>query len=146
MTHQAILYADRCKSPSVPGAAIASFVDRRIKSSISGMSDIGDQIHQHSPGVSLHVISCAHRCKSPVKSTHQVGRFYHMTFQNAPRWSLETRLKCHIAAIGSENYSQLFVVVSSPPAPGCHQRTRNFSNFRFQGCFLAINRYVTIVS
>ena len=44
----AILYADRRdrrKSPGVPGAAIAIFVDRRdrrIKSPISGMSDIGD--------------------------------------------------------------------------------------------------------
>ena len=38
-THLAILYAD------VPGAAIAIFADRRdwrIKSPISGMSDIGD--------------------------------------------------------------------------------------------------------
>ena len=46
--HLAILYADRCdrrKSPGVPGAAIAIFSDRRdrrIKSPISGMSDIGD--------------------------------------------------------------------------------------------------------
>ena len=127
----------------MPSAAIASFVDRRIKSLISaGMSDTGDQIRL----VSLHVIFYAHRCKSPVKSTNQVGRFYHMTFQNAPRWSLETRLKCHIAAIGKEHCSQLFVVLSPPPAPGYHQRARNFSNFRFQGCFLAKTRYVTIVS
>ena len=47
-THLAILYADsgdRRKSAGVPGAAIAIFADRRdrrIKSSISGMSDIGD--------------------------------------------------------------------------------------------------------
>ena len=47
-THLAILYADRrnrWKSPGVPGAAIAIFADRRdqrIKSPISGMSDIGD--------------------------------------------------------------------------------------------------------
>ena len=47
-THLAILYADRRnrrKSPGVPGAAIAIFSDRRdrrIKSPISGMSDIGD--------------------------------------------------------------------------------------------------------
>ena len=46
--HLAILYADRRdrrKSPGVPGAAIAIFADRlsrRIKSPISGMSDIGD--------------------------------------------------------------------------------------------------------
>ena len=44
----AILYADRGdrrKSPGVPGAAIAIFADRRdrrIKSPIFGMSDIGD--------------------------------------------------------------------------------------------------------
>ena len=31
-------------------------------------------------------------CESPVKLTHQVGRFYHMSFQN-----------CHIAAIGEKN-------------------------------------------
>ena len=36
-----------------------------------------------------------HCCKSPEKPTHQVGRFYHMTFQN---W--------HIAAIG-EKYRQV---------------------------------------
>ena len=47
-THLAILYADRRdrrKSPGVPSAAIAIFAvrrDRRIKSPISGMSDIGD--------------------------------------------------------------------------------------------------------
>ena len=47
-THLAILYADRRdrrKSPGVPGAAIAIFTDRRdrrIKSPMSGMSDIGD--------------------------------------------------------------------------------------------------------
>ena len=47
-TRLAILYADRSdrqKSPGVPGAAIAIFADRRdrrIKSPISGMSDIGD--------------------------------------------------------------------------------------------------------
>ena len=47
-THLEILYADRRdrrKSPGVPGAAIAIFADRRyrrLKSLISGMSDIGD--------------------------------------------------------------------------------------------------------
>ena len=47
-THLAILYADRGdrrKSPGVPGTSIAVFADRRdrrIKSPISGMSDIGD--------------------------------------------------------------------------------------------------------
>ena len=47
-THLAILYADcrdQRKSPGVPGAAIAIFADRRdrrIKSPISGMSDIRD--------------------------------------------------------------------------------------------------------
>ena len=48
VTLLAILYADRRdrrKSPGVPGAAIVIFADRRdprIKSPISGMSDIGD--------------------------------------------------------------------------------------------------------
>ena len=46
-THLAILYADRRdrrKSPGVPGGAIrvADHRDRRIKSPMSGMSDIGD--------------------------------------------------------------------------------------------------------
>ena len=47
-TDLAILYADhgdRRKSPGVPGAAIAIFVDRcdrRIKLRMSGMSDIAD--------------------------------------------------------------------------------------------------------
>ena len=47
-THLAILYADRGdrrKSPGMPGGVIAIFVDRRdrrIKSPISCMSDIGD--------------------------------------------------------------------------------------------------------
>ena len=70
-------------SPAVPGAAIAFFADRRdwrIKSPISGMSDIGD-----SPSVPVPAIFYGHYCESPVKSTNQVGRFYHMTFQNAPR-------------------------------------------------------------
>ena len=48
VTHLAILYADRGnrrKLPGVHGAAMAIFADRRdrrIKSPISGMSDIGD--------------------------------------------------------------------------------------------------------
>ena len=57
-TQLAILYADRCdrrKSPGVPGAAIGIFKvdrhDRRIKSLISGMSDIGDLIRRLSPSV-----------------------------------------------------------------------------------------------
>ena len=47
-THLAILYADRRdrqKSPGVPSAAIAIFVDRRdrrIKSPLSGILDIGE--------------------------------------------------------------------------------------------------------
>ena len=52
----------------------------------------------------------AHRCESPLKSTNQVGRFYHMTFQNGghdrgkwPGRSLGMKLKCQIAAIGVKN-------------------------------------------
>ena len=44
-TRTIIKAGDRRKSPSVPGAAIAIFADRRdrrIKSPISDMSDIGD--------------------------------------------------------------------------------------------------------
>ena len=67
----------------MPGAAIAIFADRRdrpIKSPISGMSDIGDLIRRHSPSVPVHAISYGHYRESPVKSTYQVGRFYHMNF------------------------------------------------------------------
>ena len=45
VTHYVILYADRRDRPSVPSAAIAIFAhrhDRRTKSPISGISDIGD--------------------------------------------------------------------------------------------------------
>ena len=52
----------------------------------------------------------AHRCESPPKSTNQVGRFYHMTFQNVghdrgkwPGRRLGMKLKCQIAAIGVKN-------------------------------------------
>ena len=61
----------------MPAAAIAIFAnrrDRRIKSPISGMSDIGDR---HSPSEPVPSIFYGHCCESPVKSTHQVGRFYH---------------------------------------------------------------------
>ena len=97
----------------MPGGAIAIFVDRRdrrIKSPISGMSDIGDLIRRHSPSVPVPAIFYAHRCLSPPKSTNQVGRFYHMTFQNGghdrgkwPGRSLGMKLKCQIAAIGVKN-------------------------------------------
>ena len=46
----------------------------------------------HSPSVPVPAIFYGHYCESPVKSTHQVGRFSHMNFQN-----------CHIAAIGEKN-------------------------------------------
>ena len=87
-THLAILYADRR--------------DRRIKWPISGMSDIGDYIQRYSSSMPVPAIFYAHCCESPVKLTNQVGRFYHITFQNVPRWSQGTRLKCHIAAIGEK--------------------------------------------
>ena len=38
------------------------------------------------------VVFYVYCCESPVKPTHQVGRFYHTSFQN-----------CHIAAIGEKN-------------------------------------------
>ena len=78
-----------------------------VKSPISGMSDIGDI---NSPSVSVPAIFYAHRCESPLKSTNQVGRFYHMTFQNGghergkwPGRSLGMKLKCQIAEIGVKN-------------------------------------------
>ena len=66
-----ILYADRGdrgKSPGMPGAAMAIFADRRIKS--------------YSPSVPVPAILSPHRCELPIKSTNQVGRFYHMAFHN----------------------------------------------------------------
>ena len=68
-THLAILYADRG--------------DRRIKSPISGMSDIGDKIRRHSPSVPAPAIFYGHCCESPVKPTHQVGRFTTWLFKTA---------------------------------------------------------------
>ena len=56
-----------------------------------------------SPSVPVPAIFYAHRCESPAKSTTQVGRLYHMTFQNTPRWSPGTSLKCHIVVIGEKN-------------------------------------------
>ena len=94
-TRLAILYADRGdrrKSPGEPGAAIAIFADRRdrrIKSPISGMSDIDRRLNSPVPAIFY-----AYRCESLVKSTNQVGRFSHMNFLNAPRWSPGTKLKC----------------------------------------------------
>ena len=46
----------------------------------------------NSPSVPVPAIFYGHCCESPVKLTHQVRRFYHMTFQN-----------CHIAAVGEKN-------------------------------------------
>ena len=72
-------HRDRQKSPSVPGAAMAIFADRRdrrIKLPISGMSG------RHSPSVPVSAIFYAHRCALPLKSTNQVGRFYHMTWRH----------------------------------------------------------------
>ena len=88
VTHRAIRRDGR-KSPGVPGAAIAIFADRRVW-------------RLYSPNVPVPAIFYAHRYESPVGSTNQVGRIYHVTFQNAPRWSLGTRLKCHIAGIGEK--------------------------------------------
>ena len=42
-----------------------------------------------------------------IAQPNQVGRFYNMTFQNAPRWSPGTRLKCQIAAIGKKKNRQV---------------------------------------
>ena len=70
----------------------------------------GNGHRRHSPSVPVPAIFYAHRCESPLKSTHQVGRFYHMTFQNGghergkwPGRSLGIKLKCQIAAIGVKN-------------------------------------------
>ena len=111
-THLEILCADRGENRKLCPvcAAIPIFAgrrDRRIKTPISCMSDIGDLIRRHSPSVPVPAIFHSHRCKSPVKSTIQVGRFYHMTFQKAPRWSPGTRLKCHIVAIDRRKNRQV---------------------------------------
>ena len=52
---------------------------------MSGMSDIGDYIRRHSPSVPVSEIFYTHRCESPAKkSTNQVRRVYHRSFQNTP--------------------------------------------------------------
>ena len=84
-SHLAILYADRRKPPGVPGAAIAIFASQISAIKFAGILQV--------------CLFYAHRCESSVKSTNQVGRFYYMTFQNAPRLSPGTRLKYHIVAI-----------------------------------------------
>ena len=81
-THLAILHADRDdrrKSPDVPGAAIAIFADLR-----PATADIWHVRYRrlNSPNEHVSPIFYGHYCESPVKPTHQVGRFYHMTFQN----------------------------------------------------------------
>ena len=48
------------------------------------MSDIGDWIRRHSPSVPVPAIFYAHHCESPVKSTHEVGQFYHNVFSKLP--------------------------------------------------------------
>ena len=66
----------------MPGAAIMIFADclnRRIKSLVSDISDMGDLIRQHSPSVPIPAILYAHCCKSP----DRLGDFYHMTFQSS---------------------------------------------------------------
>ena len=88
---------DRRKSPGVPGAAMAIFADGRIKSPISGMSDI--------------IISCA-RSRDVLRSSLRIA-----TKVNQSVWAIlshdfskrQTRTrkmtwlsseKCQIAAIG----------------------------------------------
>ena len=93
-THLAILYADRRdrrKSPGVPGAAIDFCRSPRSAYKIADIQHVRYR-RLNSPSVPVLAILYGHYCESPVKSTHQVGRFYHMNFQN-----------CHIAAIGEKN-------------------------------------------
>ena len=67
----------------MPGAAIVIFANQRIKSPVSDMSDIGDEIRQHLPSVSIPTVLYGHCCELPVKPASQIGRFYPMTFQMA---------------------------------------------------------------
>ena len=88
-THLAILYAhrrDRRKSPGVPGAAIV----------ISPIAAIGVQIRRHSPSVAVPAIFYVYCCESPVKPTHQVGRFITWVFKTAtsPRSAKKNRQVC----------------------------------------------------
>ena len=87
--------------------AIAIFADRRdrrIKSPISGMSDIGDFIRRHSPSVSVPAIFYAHRCELQVMSINQVGGFYHMNNVEVPnRRDRRKKSPGVSASIGGEN-------------------------------------------
>ena len=49
------------------------------------MSDIGDWIRGHSPSLPVPAIFFPFHRELPVKLTNQVGRYYHMTFQNGAR-------------------------------------------------------------
>ena len=112
----------------MPGGAIAIFSDhrdRRIKSRYRRLN---------SAAFAKCARSRAHRCESPPKSTNQVGRCYHMTFQNGghdrgkwPGRSLGMRLKCQIAAI-VKNQS---IVKNRPVCP--HQLMAKFArDFRWR--------------
>ena len=97
MTQLAILYADRGdrrKSPGVPGAAMAIFADRRdrrLKSPISGMSDIGIR----------------HVCPFPLLFRFAAAKVKQSGWVILPHDDLvvvwKMKLKCQITAIGVKN-------------------------------------------
>ena len=60
-----------------------------MKSPVSGMSDVGDKIHRHSPSVPVRAIFYADRGESPDKSTNQIGRFLSHDFS---KWRIATIL------------------------------------------------------
>ena len=79
---------------------------RRSRRSAYKIADIWHVRYRrlNSPSVPVPAIFYAHRCESPLKSTNEVRRFYHMTFQNVGhergKWrgrSLGVKLKCQIA-------------------------------------------------
>ena len=65
---------------------------RRSPRSAFKIADIWHVRYRRLNSAIKFVIFYVYCCQSPVKPTHQVGRFYHISFQN-----------CHIAAIGEKN-------------------------------------------
>ena len=67
---------------------------RRSRRSAYKIADIWHVRYRllNSPSVPVPAILYVYCCESPGKPTHQVGRFYHTSFQN-----------CHVAAIGEKN-------------------------------------------
>ena len=99
VTHYAILYKiTKCARYSDCDFRRSPRSGENRYLSISGMSDISGL---HSPCVPFRAIFYAHRCESPGKVNQSGWAILSHDFSKwriaAIRWSLGTRLKCHIA-------------------------------------------------